>query len=314
MSSDDSSTILDDWQRRRDRLVLKCHDDGSLPDVQVQLFNYLIERYQGSEQAAASPAFPMPEGTHVNQRAIVVHHHVDNFGGGAKNAREAKDRVGAILARMQRAAAGDFDESAEEPFTPPRHEVSALLWNTIVRRIHWGLKPDRLMRRALQSSPFLPGTALQHLFDRIERSRVRGGKLFRSDLNAANLLLSCENESVYTFAARAWRNRVVQGLNDAIANQLGEFWIAGKFRDKKLTRLRFELADEQPLVRIRAIEILGQIGSLDDIGLLSDLFEVSADEHDERDVIIKAMRRLAELVPGCVIDSKGVSSFHDGES
>jgi hypothetical protein len=60
--------------------------------------------------------------------------------------------------------------------------------------------------------------------------------------------------------------------------------------------VRTKLCDSDPLVRVQAALKLGQIGDLDDIGLLSDLLSLpaSSDEHPrEREAILYAMQRLS---------------------
>jgi hypothetical protein len=59
---------------------------------------------------------------------------------------------------------------------------------------------------------------------------------------------------------------------------------------------RIKLCDRDPVVRIQAAVELGEIGGLDDIGLLSDLLSLptSPDEHPrEREALVHAMRRLS---------------------
>jgi hypothetical protein len=61
-------------------------------------------------------------------------------------------------------------------------------------------------------------------------------------------------------------------------------------------RARTRLCDSDPLVRIQAAVELGEIGDLEDIGLLSDLLSLptSPDEHlREREAILHAMQQLS---------------------
>ena len=57
------------------------------------------------------------------------------------------------------------------------------------------------------------------------------------------------------------------------------------------------MANSDAAVRLEAIDILGRIGTLDDIGLLSDLLSLPPlkDEHpDERAALARAMQRLSQ--------------------
>jgi hypothetical protein len=60
---------------------------------------------------------------------------------------------------------------------------------------------------------------------------------------------------------------------------------------------RLALADADARFRIVAIDVLGRLGTLEDVGLLSDLpaLPPQADEHpDERAALAGAMRAIAE--------------------
>ena len=66
--------------------------------------------------------------------------------------------------------------------------------------------------------------------------------------------------------------------------------------DDPLETARMNLCDADPAVRIRAALELGKSGSLDDIGLLSDLLSlpIGPDEHPrEREALLYAMQRLS---------------------
>ena len=95
-------TLYDDWQSRRQRLAEAAGGEADYRAVELRLLDYLLRRYQGSPEAARPARFPLPTGTFVNHRAIVVHHHL---GRGViptiTNAQEAQTRVQAIVARMQ---------------------------------------------------------------------------------------------------------------------------------------------------------------------------------------------------------------------
>jgi len=67
---------------------------------------------------------------------------------------------------------------------------------------------------------------------------------------------------------------------------------------QSLEMLRMRLCDSDPVVRVLTAVELAKVGTLDDIGLLSDLLSLprSADEHPrERAALIHAMQRLAGI-------------------
>ena len=65
---------------------------------------------------------------------------------------------------------------------------------------------------------------------------------------------------------------------------------------QNVDRIRERLADVSALVRLQAARLLGEIGTLDDVALVSDLLSLppAADENpQERQVLLDAMRALA---------------------
>lgn len=285
---DSKRTLYGDWKARRDRQAdLQCDEYDR---VHLQLLDYLLDRYKDSplvaRPAGASPIQP----TVVNERAIIVHHHIGNLGAGVQNASEAKNRVATVLQRMQTATT---DDESEGTFDRNTHEVSGKLWERIVRRIRYGDQPDALMERALRESPFLPSTALIHLHRRIASADA-------TDMKAAELLTRAQNRSVCDLVARSWRSRVVAQRRDNLTHLFEEYFENPQARATKQQRMRLELADERPEVRAAALRILSRVGSLEDIGLLSDLLTlpVQPDEYEmERRDLLETARSISDRVP-----------------
>jgi hypothetical protein len=288
-SSTGAPTLYQDWQARRDRLA-SSERKSEADRLQIQLLDYLLERYEGALEAQRPAAPEVAMAAEVNERAVVVHHHLQHLGGGPRSPVQAKDRVSSVLQRLAAHQAGkESDDAAEEPHAAAAHRVSGKLWGKILRRLRWGLKADRLMKRALAQSPYLPASALQHLAQRAARQD-------REDLEAVHLLVRCENRGVYDLAARIWRERILAGCRDAIWQRLEQFFDDPAHREAKLLRLRLELADERVAVRCEALQLLSRIGSLEDINLLADLLaivppeKVTAEEHS---AILAAMQGLS---------------------
>src|SRR5262249_46016521 len=85
----------------------------------------------------------------------------------------------------------------------------------------------------------------------------------------------------------------------ATADELDSAWPgAAPTEDRSVDALRMKLCDDDSLTRVHAIVALGKVGSLDDVGLLSDLLALpeSTDEHPmERDAIMHTLKRLAGM-------------------
>ena len=83
-SSYSERTLYDDWKARRDRLAAVV-DKSGYDRVQIQLLEYLLGRYEGSPEAQQKRRLPSLPGVMVNERAIIVHHHVQGRGSDVKN-------------------------------------------------------------------------------------------------------------------------------------------------------------------------------------------------------------------------------------
>ena len=113
-------TLLEDWQARRERLAENPVPAGQLGELHIRILDYLIGRYADSPEAARPARFTPRSGLYVNDRAIVLHHHLwQDRASGVKSRREAESRVSAIVKRM--APGGEDEAEAEGPETmsPP---------------------------------------------------------------------------------------------------------------------------------------------------------------------------------------------------
>jgi hypothetical protein len=166
-----------------------------------------------------------------------------------------------------------------------------MTWAGFRRSIRWGIRPYRTMRAELLKHPYLPTDLLEHLEDWV-------GDVSSEDEWAWELLTMCCNRSALDHALAAWRRRVTDGpAEDQLRKDMEEFFREQERRELVAEKMREHLAHEDSAVRLAATGILGEIGELEDIGLLSDLLSLpeSADEHaQERPALVEAMRRIAE--------------------
>ena len=103
-------TLYDDWQFRRDQLFLRSGGIESYRQIQLRVLDFLLRRYRNAPEAKRPVPAALSGEVHVNDRAIVVHHHLA-FGGRAKasSSAEARLHIKAALERMYSA------ERAQEP-------------------------------------------------------------------------------------------------------------------------------------------------------------------------------------------------------
>lgn len=290
-------TLVEDWRVRRLRLEKLAEPLGESPQhrqLQIKLLDYLIHRYGDTPQANGTARFPAATGVEWNDWAIVVHHHLHQAtASGVKNQAQANQRVGEILEHLRTV------EEAGADAVPPRgdfaewvetiHEeasISATMLARIRRALRYKTGIRRAIRAALAESPHLPNAALAYLCRELSNPR-------RADAEAALLLIQCQDLAARKYALRAWRERVAAGLDDAITSTLRHYIEADP---AALDGVRQRLADANWDVRLAAIEILGESGTLDDIALLADLWSLplAADEdHRARDALSAAVHALA---------------------
>ncbi len=287
-----STTLYEDWRSRRDRLSASTETGRLRAAPQLKILDYLLSRYQGSDEGKRPARFHNQGRLHWNDRRIVVHHHLGRGEvAGVKNRAEADQRITSILHRM---TSDDREEDhalfADEPTKPKVPAGVPLAWYTIARLLKWNRCADHAIRAALAQYPFLPRVAMQHLYARV-------GDISCNDGDAMLLLWHCHNTSAVDYAVRAWRERVAHNQSDAITEELEEYFRGSEKREMAAAKMREELANDNSSVRLAATALLEELGELDDIGLFSDLLSLpESDDEDERerDALIHAMKTLAE--------------------
>lgn len=106
-------SLYDDWSARRERL-LRPLAQAKLPAAaaHVKVLEYLLSRYRDAEVARAAAMFPLPSGIELNERAIIINHHLGSrYVAGVKTADEARSRVASILQRMAAPTLAEHDDA-----------------------------------------------------------------------------------------------------------------------------------------------------------------------------------------------------------
>jgi len=297
-------TLLEDWQARRERLASGPTPPGQLGELHTQILDYLIGRYADSPEAARPARFSPKSDVYVNDRAIVVHDHLwQGKVSGVKSREEAEARMSAALKQMisfdEDHAAETFSEALLDADYPSSEEpVNRSWWNTIVWAIRLRRKAHLAIETALKRSPFLPIEAVKYLYERLADPSLK-------DMRALYLLARCKNRNAPDYCFLALRKRLETGGRDNITDALEQLSCRPgihkerrrRIREQVAQKYRAELANSDAAVRLEAIDILGRIGTLDDIGLLSDLLSLPPleDEHpEERAALARAMERISQ--------------------
>ena len=109
---------------------------------------------------------------------------------------------------------------------------------------------------------------------------------------APELLRRCQNASVISYTMDAWRRERAPDVSIEL------IVFADHHRAVALNAFREELANPNPQIRLRAVEMVEKLGTLADIGLLLDLLKlpVASDElPNERERLMKAAEKLSGL-------------------
>ena len=289
-------TLLDEWQCRLDLLSRRQGDAAPFAKERARVLNFLIQRYRKSPEAQR-PAPPRPKlDFQVNQRAIVVLHHIwEGRVGGVKSPQEAQTRVSTILKRISSPASIDAPENtAPDVFASdsPGADtvVNALASSNNSEQIT--SHPTKNARRAAGPTrrPFHPESAALDLYKRIVSPGV-------DDVQAAESLIQDRNRDAIHYALYAWRELAEAGRTNQAWCVLHRFLATPEPTGVVLEGVRESLAHGSAQVRIAALDILRRIGALEDISLLDDLLALppTADEHPaERATLLHAMRSIAE--------------------
>lgn len=308
-----ATTLYDDWHRRRQRLEVAPPLFGQqYLESQARVLDYLLDRYRDDEAAQQKARFPIADGLVLNKRAIVVHSHL---GGGTvsgiKDSAAAESRASRILKRISEQ---DPQASAGAP------AGGANLGSG--DRVLWSAEPG-IMRRTLMSTSFVvfvekllgpqdPERALKRLLEVFRDMSAERQEGFMNGVFAAvsanqwadaawiEFLARCGHHSVPNTALLIWHDRILAFGPDEIVGEVEDRLRAKAFGPAAVDKLRAFLADKEALIRMEALRLLGEIGTLDDVGLLSDLLALPPEDDEapgERERMLETMRRLAGLVP-----------------
>jgi hypothetical protein len=109
-------TLYEDWEARRQQLAEAPQPLGQHREVMLRILEFLITRYRDSPVAERPARFPLQAELMVNERAIVVHHHLKpTEGGRVKSPQEAQQRMAALVERITSyGPEGDVNEAEEE--------------------------------------------------------------------------------------------------------------------------------------------------------------------------------------------------------
>jgi hypothetical protein len=301
-------TLLEDWQARRKRLAKDSLPVEQFAETQLRVLDFLISQY-GDSAEATRPArgIPAPE-LYVNNRAIIVLHHVwEKQVAGVKTTKEAQMRMASVLARMASRDQDEYDwtvmpSAAGDPETPAGKPVAAAtlcskaqpvdrkLWHRVLRRIAAEKDADRLIAITLREDANAPHEVVRHLYERLADPD-------RAYPHVAAMLVACDCLSAHCYVYRAWQESVEQQYQDHITEILDEFCTSATVRQQTAGKCRAALADYDADARMLAIDVLGRIGTLEDIGLLSDLLVLPPTENEhpnERAALTEAMERIAK--------------------
>lgn len=288
-------SLYADWQRRRESLAEYQGPREQLHAAHLQVLDYLLHRYR-EDAAALQPAPPVLDTVYVNQRAIVVHHHLGAGRiGGVKNRDEATHRVTAIVERMQATfaaptepgGASDFDFAIDEP-DPPEHFLARQQWLELDVDARQGTLDLRATQSFLNRHPSLPPSVVALLRERLVR-------LQDDTRTVAQTLAMCRNRNVVRVAALGWRAVLAAGIPDDTGPILRR--ILHQAGPSGAEEVRPLFADRNAVVRFAAYQLLGEIGALGDTSLYSDLLllpPLDDEAPNERIALTTAMRRLAE--------------------
>jgi hypothetical protein len=118
-------TLRDDWQERR-AFLAHAGRGNEFVDVQLRVLDFLLKRYGDSPEAAQPAQFPLPSAIYINQRAVLVHHHLGkHLASGVKSPQEAQQRMASILHRMTEphSAEVSLDQELTSGASSPADEV-----------------------------------------------------------------------------------------------------------------------------------------------------------------------------------------------
>ena len=101
-------TLYEDWQFRRSRLLQTPGGDDAYRQIQVRILNFLLHRYRNAPEARRTVPTPLTAELWIDDRAIIVHHHLARGGTPTRSSPEQAHRfIKSVLERMYSAERSD---------------------------------------------------------------------------------------------------------------------------------------------------------------------------------------------------------------
>lgn len=280
-----TKSLYEDWLLRRQSLETPPagQPPAAFASEQIKVLAFLLSSYRDHPEAQRPAAFPVRSELYLNNRAILVHHHLkpETTEAPGKRARSILQRISNQDPQASASAPAEGSAVKGHSAVQRDHPFSVFPFQDIMRRerdkVNWAF--DRA-DAALKETPTLPEDVVQVLAAFIAQPR------------AVELLSRCENASVVPYAMDAWRRERTTTVSLEI------IFFAERHRAVSLHSFREELANPNPTIRLRALEMVEKLGSLADIGLLLDLLKLppaSDDLPGERERLIHAVEKLSGM-------------------
>lgn len=145
-------SLYEDWQSRRAALDWEPADSAT--KALERILDFLLNRYAERSEAAQPARFPLAQNLNVNERAIIVNHHLGaRLVAGVKTEQEATQRVSSILKRMS----GEVTKAETDPFEDPFFEsLSVPPPKGVAQLCRDALETDRRLAARLIRSSSIP--------------------------------------------------------------------------------------------------------------------------------------------------------------
>ncbi|MCZ7645547.1 MAG: hypothetical protein M5U26_09725 [Planctomycetota bacterium] len=316
-------TLYEDWLARRAKLTeAQAAGEAAYAAARCRVFDYLLERYRGAPEGQLEARFPLRVALKLETRAILVHHHLGpKDRTSVKNAADAHLRVGRILKRM---AAQEIQASVKAPacntaFDELEQFSKSLLaidqtladlntaWLRFLRIPMGEVDLEQSIALFHRLDSYLQRAVLGELYKKIQEPNLpvkvaplRGGLSLAAPFPIMDFYTRAEHPYAFGYTHLAWRWRVEQRLLDGVLESFEHLFRAPYYRAMAAERMRSEQANASPEIRFRALRLLCELGSFEDIGLLQDLMALPA-QHDEypgeRQALFAAMEDLARKTP-----------------
>ena len=128
-------TLYEDWQLRRDRLLLTSTCNDVYRRIQLRILGYLLRRYHNSPEARRTVAFPRLAELSTNDRALVVHQRLARRGGPTvSSSAEACLRIKSALERMYSTEPSESRLASPSGAPPSRNQEIGQLYLRLCHR------------------------------------------------------------------------------------------------------------------------------------------------------------------------------------